>query len=71
MKVLGIKLYKNENIEMYDRVKQDLEETVDEIEEGNGIRSRCQWHKNREKSNQLFLNLGKKRGISFEIGKLQ
>ena len=49
MKVLGKELYNNENIEMYNRVIQDIKDIADEIEEGNGILSRCQWHEKGEK----------------------
>ena len=42
IEVLDTKLYDNENAEMCNRVKQNLDEIVDEIAESNRIQCRCQ-----------------------------
>lgn len=61
IKFLETKLQGNENRDSYIKIKQNLEEIVDEIAEGNQIR--CQSFEKGEKSN--ILNL--KKSLEFQV----
>ena len=60
-KALEIKLHIDENIKLYNRHKQELDEVFNDIAEGIWIRSRCQWYEKGEKSIKFLLNFEKKK----------
>ena len=59
-----------DNLSKCNRVKNELDETYDQITEGTRIRSKCDWYKHGEKSTNFFLNLEKQQGTQNAIKKL-
>ena len=51
-----------DNLRKHESLKNDLELIYDHIPEGVGIRSKCDWYEQGEKSTKFILNLEKQRG---------
>ena len=70
LKMLEKKLDKDENLQIYNDYKTELENIYEHIAEGIRIRSKCQWYEEGEKSTKFFLNLEKHRGTQGQIRKI-
>ena len=54
----------NDNLEEYNKCKNDLDILYDNITAGINIRIRCSWYEHGEKSSKFFLNLEKQRAVN-------
>ena len=54
----------------YNQCKKQLEKTFENISEGIGVISRCEWYKEDEKSTTYFLNQEKLHGLQEKVRKI-
>ena len=59
-----------DQLQKYNEIKSELEETYEKFVEGAKVRSKCTWYEKGEKPTKLFLNLEKKGAIQEQIWKL-
>ena len=60
----------DDDLNMYNTYKTELDQIFDNIAKGIRVRSKCQWYEEGEKSTKYFLNLEKQRGLQEQIRKI-